>query len=56
VIPYKGNCYLDSKGTLKKDNSGNTISIGLTGKIGGGIDQSFVFNGSIKVTLTKQGD
>jgi hypothetical protein len=25
-IPYKGNCYLDSKGTLKKDTVGNLLT------------------------------
>ena len=56
-IPYKGNCYLDSKGTLKKNTSGDVISISLSGKIGGGTGpSSFVFSGSIKTTLTKQTD
>ena len=55
-IPYKGNCYLDSKGTLKKNSSGDVISISLSGKIGGGTAPSFVFNGSIKTTLIKLTD
>ncbi len=55
--PVTGNAYVDGKGTLKQDSSNNLISIGLSGKIGGGVGSDFVFAGTINnTTLTKQAD
>jgi len=54
AIPYEGNCYLDSKGTLKKDSSGKVTSISLSGKIGGGSNGSYLSGGSFKTTLTSE--
>ena len=51
---YQGVCYLDSKGTLKKDGSGEVTSISLSGKISGGTHDHFIFSGSFKATLTTQ--
>jgi len=52
-IPTAGIAYLDSKGTLKGDSSGEISVISLSGKIGGGTDEVFVLTGNIKTTLTK---
>jgi hypothetical protein len=52
-IPPAGIAYLDSKGTLKGDSSGEISAISLSGKIGGGTDEVFVLTGNIKITLTK---
>ena len=52
-IPPTGIAYLDSKGTLKKDSSGEISAISLSGKIGGGTDEVFVLTGNIKTTLTR---
>jgi 6-phosphogluconolactonase (cycloisomerase 2 family) len=48
-----GMAYIDAKGTLKQDSSNNLISIGLSGKTGGGVDLKFTFSGSFKTTLTE---
>ena len=48
-----GIAYLDSKGTFKKDTSGEITSISLSGKIGGGTNGIFGATGSVKTTLTK---
>lgn len=50
-----GPVYLDSKGTLKKDSTGAVVSINLTGKVAGGIDDNFVFNGNVKSTMVPSG-
>ncbi len=47
-----GIAYIDAKGTLKEDSSNNVISIGVSGKTGGGVDLEFTFSGSFKSTLT----
>jgi hypothetical protein len=50
-----GMAYIDAKATLKQDSSNNLISIGLSGKVGGGVDSDFVFSGTLNNTsLTKQ--
>ena len=55
--PVACNTYIDGKGTLKQDSSNNLISIGLSGKITGGVGSDFVFAGTINnTTLTKQAD
>lgn len=47
-----GPAYLDTKGTFRKDKSGNVVSIDLKGKIAGGAsDDDFVFSGSFRSTL-----
>jgi len=48
-----GIAYIDAKGTLRQDSSNNLISIGLSGKIGGGVDLKFGFGGNVKTTLTE---
>jgi hypothetical protein len=53
--PVTGNAYIDAKATLKQDSSNNLISIGLSGKVGGGVGSDFVFSGTLNNTsLTKQ--
>ena len=53
--PVTGNAYLDVKATLKQDSSNNLIVMGLSGKVGGGVDSDFVFSGTLNHTsLTKQ--
>ncbi len=53
--PATGNAYIDAKATLKQDSSNNLISIGLSGKVGGGVGSDFVFSGTLNNTsLTKQ--
>ncbi len=47
-----GLVYLDASGTLKKDNTGQPISLSLTMKLGGTVEGS-VWNCAPKVTLTK---
>jgi hypothetical protein len=50
-----GVAYIDAQGTLKQDSSNNLISIGLNGKVGGGVDSDFIFSGTLSNTaLTKQ--
>jgi hypothetical protein len=51
--PETGIIYLDAKGTLKKDSSGEVTSISLSGKIGGGSEGSFISGANFKTTLTK---
>lgn len=46
-----GVAYMDAKGTLKEDPSSNLTSIGLSGKIAGGVDSEFVFGGNFNTTL-----
>lgn len=47
-----GPAYLDTKGTLRKNTSGNVTSIDLIGKIAGGArDDDFIFSGSFRSTL-----
>jgi subtilisin family serine protease len=46
-----GPVYLDTKGTLKKDFSGNLTSISLKGKVAGGIDDGFVLSGNFNSRL-----
>lgn len=48
-----GIAYVDGKGTLKKGSSGAITSIILSGKIGGGVDQTANFSGSFRTTLSK---
>ena len=48
-----GMAYIDAQGTLKEDSSNNLISIGMRGKVAGGVDTEFVFSGNFNVTLTK---
>ncbi len=50
---YTGIVYLDGKETLKKNSSGEVISVSLNAKIAGGDDLAFTFSGSIKPNLTK---
>jgi hypothetical protein len=51
--PRTGVVYMDLKGTVKKNSSGNTQSVSVTGKIGGaGLD--FVSSGSYRMTLTME--
>ena len=52
--PISGIIYLDTKGTLAKDSSGDLTSISLNGKIGGASDSLF-FSASLKATLRKIG-
>jgi hypothetical protein len=53
--PVTGNVYIDAKATLKQDSTNELISIGLSGKVGGGVDSDFVFSGTMNnTTLTKQ--
>jgi hypothetical protein len=53
-----GIAYVDLKATLKQDSSNNLLSIALSGKIGGGVNEAndnFVFNATLNNTsLTKQ--
>jgi hypothetical protein len=49
----KGGAYLDAKGTLKKNTSGQVTSISISGKIAGGSRSESIFNASFKATLTK---
>ncbi len=50
----KGVAYVDAKVTLKQDVSNNLLSIGLSGKLAGGVDSNFVFNGTMNnTTLTR---
>lgn len=48
-----GIIYLDSTGSLKEDSSNNPISLGLSGKAGGGFNSQSTFSGTFKGTLTK---
>ena len=49
-----GLIFLDlTKGSMKKDKTGNLISITLSGKIGGGTSNDSVFSSSFKATLIK---
>ena len=52
-VPYTGVVYLDATSTLKENDSGELISINLKGKMGGGADLGFVFNGNFNADLTK---
>jgi hypothetical protein len=49
--PLSGIVYLDSKGTLKMNSSGQITSISLSGKIGGGSNGSSILAGNVKTTL-----
>jgi len=51
--PVIGMAYIDAKGTLKQDSSNHLISIGLSGKMGGGVDLKFVFGGNFNAALTE---
>ena len=52
---FDGIAYLDvSKGTLKKDTTGEVTSIILSGTIGGGCESDLVFSGKFKATLLKE--
>jgi len=53
---FTGISYLDAKGTWKKDKSGEVISTTVSGKIAGGCNNAFLFSGSFRSVLTKQGD
>jgi hypothetical protein len=44
--------HLDSKGIFKKDSMGSISSISLDGQIAGGIDNTSLFSGNFKATLT----
>ncbi len=50
---YTGMAYLDAKGTFKKDTTGAITSISFSGKVSGGVDQTAVFSGTFRATLTK---
>lgn len=56
-VPATGICYLDAKGSLKEDSTGDfPVSLSLSGKLGGGFgagadDGGFVFSGSFKATM-----
>ena len=55
---FKGNqstgmAYIDAKGTLKENSSNDLISIGLSGKIAGGVYPEFVFSGNFNATLVE---
>jgi len=52
--PVEGIAYIDGKATLKEDSSNNLVSIGLSGKLGGG-GSDFVFSATLNNTpLTQQ--
>ena len=51
---YMGISYLDVKGTIKKDSSGQITSISLSGKVGGGSNGAAVFSGTLKATFTTE--
>jgi YVTN family beta-propeller protein len=48
-----GIAYIDAKGTMKKDSTGAITSISFSGKIAGGVDQTTVFSGTFRATLTR---
>ena len=48
-----GIAYIDAKGTMKKDSAGEITSISFSGKIAGGVDQTTVFSGTFRATLTR---
>jgi YVTN family beta-propeller protein len=48
-----GIAYIDAKGTMKKDKVGEITSISFSGKIAGGVDQTTVFSGTFRATLTR---
>lgn len=50
---YTGMAYLDAKGTFRKDGTGAVTSISFNGKVSGGVDQTTVFSGTFRSTLTK---
>ena len=53
--PVVGISYADAKGTLKEDKAtDDPISLSLSGKLGGGFEEGFVFSASFKSTLTPQ--
>jgi hypothetical protein len=49
----KGPAYLDVKGTVKKDASGNATSINMNGKVTGGGNPEVILTGTLKATFTK---
>jgi YVTN family beta-propeller protein len=48
-----GIAYIDAKGTMKENSAGEVISISFSGKIAGGVDQTTVFSGTFRATLTR---
>ncbi len=53
--PVEGVSYADAKGTLKEDKAtDDPVSVSVSGKLGGGFQDRFVFSASFKSTLTPQ--
>ena len=53
--PVEGISYADGKGTVKEDKvSDDPTSLSVSGKLGGGFQDRFVFSASFKSTLTAQ--
>lgn len=50
-----GIAYLNVKGTVKKSSSGDVMSIGISGELGGGFDLLYIFSCRFGTTL-KKGD
>jgi YVTN family beta-propeller protein len=48
-----GIAYIDAKGTMKENSAGEVTSISFSGKIAGGVDQTTVFSGTFRATLTR---
>jgi hypothetical protein len=50
---WTGIAYIDAKGTMKENSAGEVTSISFSGKIAGGVDQTTVFSGTFRATLTR---
>ena len=48
-----GIAYIDAKGTMKENSTGEVTSISFSGKIAGGVDETTVFSGTFRATLTR---
>jgi YVTN family beta-propeller protein len=48
-----GIAYIDAKGTMKENSTGGITSISFSGKIAGGVDETTVFSGTFRATLTR---